>query len=309
MKKNKFDLHELDDNIVENIAESYPDLTEDEKNKICRKTRKRLDSFADFKGDTVSGVEPAKKRGWYLWGSVAAAVFAVAVIPIALNGLKNSPNMQNPQTIEDLDIDDNSATPVITDYITSDEGKESFASTPDAPAEPDTEQNSDNITPESSTETDKETSPAPPENPEDNKDVSETSAVPTTEPVIIPPQPTEPPVTTWVICSTPLKETAKVTKPVVTTPVELPTSQGTPTYSPVINDATKAIKNCLANLNYQPYTCDGLPEFLYETGGTTYQINFTSKWIWRNGTEEAVMTDEVYKILNENKSYLGQYIW
>lgn len=52
------------------------------------------------------------------------------------------------------------------------------------------------------------------------------------------------------------------------------------------------LDSVLASLSYQPYTCDGLPEFVHESrDGTVYQINYSSRWVWRNGCEEAVLTD------------------
>lgn len=55
-------------------------------------------------------------------------------------------------------------------------------------------------------------------------------------------------------------------------------------------------------LTYIPVTCDGLPEYeLVADDGTVYQLNFSSKWVWRNGCEEAVLSDDMISWLNENK--------
>ena len=57
---------------------------------------------------------------------------------------------------------------------------------------------------------------------------------------------------------------------------------------------TTWLYNTLKNLNYQPYTCDGLPEALILDGTCSYHLNFTERWVWRNGKEEAPMPDEIY---------------
>ncbi len=293
MKNNKFEFPEFDDDIFENIAESYPDLSEAEKAQICRKAREKLDS-ADFKGDTVSGVEPAKKRSWIGWTSVAVAVFAVAIIPFAINALKNAPDVQEPETLADIDIEYSPGAPVITDYIPPEDSKESIGTTPDAPyipenpTKPATTENPENIIAEE-TKSKNETPPAPPENPEENGE--------NPEPVVTAPQPDEPPeVTTWAVCSTPRKDTTPVTKPAVPPPPHTASSQ------------REHVTNLLGSLTYEQYTCDGIPEYnFYGTDGNFYQLNFSSKWIWRNGTTEAVMTGDIYAYLMENMSCLEAF--
>ena len=57
---------------------------------------------------------------------------------------------------------------------------------------------------------------------------------------------------------------------------------------------TEWLFNILENLDYQPYTCDGLPEGIINgRDGNTYRLNFTERWVWRNGGEEAPMPDEL----------------
>lgn len=324
MKNNKFEFPEFDDDIVENIAESYPDLSEAEKAQICRKAREKLDS-ADFKGDTVSGVEPAKKRSWIGWTSVAVAVFAVAIIPFAINALKNAPDVQEPETLADIDIEYSPGASVITDYIPPEDSKESVGTTPDAPyipenpTKPATTENPENIIAEE-TESENETPPAPPENPEENGE--------NPEPVVTAPQPAEPPeVTTWAVCSTPRKDTTPVTKPAVTTwavcstprrdttPIAKPAPKPIVTAVPAVPppphtepSQREHVTNLLGSLTYEQYTCDGIPEYnFYGTDGNFYQLNFSSKWIWRNGTTEAVMTGDIYAYLMENMSCLEAF--
>ena len=58
-------------------------------------------------------------------------------------------------------------------------------------------------------------------------------------------------------------------------------------------------------LNYQPMTCDGLPEYqIQDNEGNVFEVNFTEGWIWRrnptNGKpepEEADLTSETLSIL------------
>lgn len=57
---------------------------------------------------------------------------------------------------------------------------------------------------------------------------------------------------------------------------------------------TAWLNTLLSSLSYQPYTCDGLPEGIFNgSDGNVYQLNFSEGWIWRNGREEAPMPDEI----------------
>lgn len=101
MKKDLFNFSDFDDNIVENIAEKCPDMDKSEQKALCGKIRKRLNTAENFIGaDAVSGVEPAKKPVFrYIFGTAAAAVLAIAVIPVAFKALKNAPD--GPEKIQD----------------------------------------------------------------------------------------------------------------------------------------------------------------------------------------------------------------
>jgi len=69
------------------------------------------------------------------------------------------------------------------------------------------------------------------------------------------------------------------------------------------NDARKVdeLSAALNKLEYQPFTCDGLPEYkLYDTDGTVYSINFSEKWVWRGGSEQAELSDELIRLLRES---------
>ena len=61
------------------------------------------------------------------------------------------------------------------------------------------------------------------------------------------------------------------------------------------------IVDILNKLDYQPYTCDGLPEYrLTAADGTVYAINFSEKWVWRVNREQAELSDELIAQLKED---------
>ena len=110
MKKDLFGFSDFDDNTVENISEKFPDMDKSEQNAICGKVRKKLDATDDFVvGDSVSGVEFAKRPIMrYVFGA-AAAVAVLAVTPVAFKALKNAPEI--PENVEQSQI--------IVDYVTA----------------------------------------------------------------------------------------------------------------------------------------------------------------------------------------------
>ena len=58
----------------------------------------------------------------------------------------------------------------------------------------------------------------------------------------------------------------------------------------------------LNSLHYESMTCDGIPEktFVAEDG-TVFAVNFSERWVWRNGVEEAKLTDELYNALVDSE--------
>lgn len=85
----------------------------------------------------------------------------------------------------------------------------------------------------------------------------------------------------------------------------------TATTSPAITETTmiqtivlnqSAIFERLDALEYIPVTCDGLPEYkLTADDETIYWLNFSSKWVWKNGVDaEAVLPDDIIAWLKEN---------
>ncbi|MDE6641142.1 MAG: hypothetical protein K2K63_11505 [Acetatifactor sp.] len=74
----------------------------------------------------------------------------------------------------------------------------------------------------------------------------------------------------------------------------LPQMQGEQT------DISTGIFDALNGLEYQPYTCDGLPEYrLTAADGTVYAINISEKWVWRGNNEQAELSDELITQLKE----------
>lgn len=284
MKKDLFNFSDFDDNIVENISEKYPDMNKSEQKAICEKVRKRLNTAEDFApADVVSGVETVKKPIFrYVFGTAAAAVFALAVIPVAFKALKNTPdapeNIQESRIITDYNAsptenEDNSAEAVTTKI-----GKSDITARVTTPESPTDELVPSPTTPEKSKDAeDKEKAerteapPAPPVTEVKKTTEKLHGTVPQTPPV-----PTAPP---------------KTTKPVNTTtkPVTAPPAPPTP---PAISE--DGIFNTLANLSYSPYICDGIADYILTAeNGTIYQILVGCKHVWRNGSEEADITPEI----------------
>ena len=69
------------------------------------------------------------------------------------------------------------------------------------------------------------------------------------------------------------------------------------------DDALKVdeLSAALNKLEYQPFTCDGVPEYqIYDIDGTVYSINFSEKWVWRGNNEQAELSDELIRLLRES---------
>lgn len=81
---------------------------------------------------------------------------------------------------------------------------------------------------------------------------------------------------------------------VETEPNEIIAEKPTQEYFDEVSD----IFNKLNSLSYKPDVCDGIPEksFVAEDG-TLFQVNFSERWVWRNWSEEAYLTDELYSAL------------
>lgn len=278
MKKDLFDFSDFDDNIVNSIADNYPDMNKSQQKAICRKTRKRLD-FSDDSvvGDVVSGIEPARKRGgWYIFGTVAAAVFAVALIPTAFKALKNTPD--GPENIQE---------PPTVDMATSptDNGDKSAAVT--------TKIGESDIIAEVTTSVNNTEVPAPTQ-----PTTAETEDKGETNDTVPPPPPvTEGKNTTLKTLRTtvPQAPPAPTSAPAVSIPVTTTKPVTVPPAPPAISE--DGIFDMLANLSYRQETCDGIPDYtLQADDGTKYRILTGCNHVWRSGRsgyQEADLTPEI----------------
>lgn len=285
MKKDLFNFSDFDDNIVNSIADNYPDMNKSQQKAICRKTRKRLIVSDDSAvGDVVSGIEPARKRSpWYICGTAAAAVFAVVLIPTAFKALKNAPD--GPENIQEPPVAVDMATAPVEDEEKSTAAVTTKIGESDVIAEVTTSVNNTEV-------------PAPPqpttaeksELTEDKGESKETEAPP-------PPPVTEGKRTTTKALRTtvPQAPPAPTSAPAVSTPVTTTKPVIVPPAPPAISEGD--IFDMLANLSYRQETCDGIPDYtLQADDGTKYRILTGCNHVWRSGRsgyQEADLTPEI----------------
>lgn len=92
----------------------------------------------------------------------------------------------------------------------------------------------------------------------------------------------------------------------MTVPADTPQAPTTEPGSGTMENTT-GIFDALNKLDYQPYTCDGLPEYrLFATDGTVYSINFSEKWIWRGNSEQAELPAELISQLKESGMLMAE---
>ncbi len=277
MKKDLFDFSDFDDNIVENIAEKYPDMDKSEQEALCGKIRKRLDA-AEFStaADVVSGVEPAKKPVFrYVFGTAAAAVFAIALIPAAFKALKNAPDapedIQESRIIADYNAAPTKNESSSTEAVTTKIGESDIIAEVTASVD-----NTEVLAPTQPTITETE----------DKGETNDT--VPPLPPVTEGKKTTLKPLRTTVPQAPPIPTSA----PVVTVPVTTTKPVTAPPAPPTVSEGD--IFDMLANLSYRPETCDGIPDYTLQAADSTkYQILVGCKHVWRNSSEEADITPEI----------------
>ena len=92
------------------------------------------------------------------------------------------------------------------------------------------------------------------------------------------------------------------TTPSATTTQTTDVTTETTTISSIVSGRAE-IFGRLDALEYIPITCDGLPEYkLTDDNGAVYWLNFSSKWVWKNGIDaEAVLPDDIISWLSANK--------
>lgn len=126
------------------------------------------------------------------------------------------------------------------------------------------------------------------------------------------PAETEKPKTTVITTAkTTTKATTKRTEPATTT---VKTTKAVVDDPEGFNDFD--IYESLKSLNYVPYTCDGLPEYVLNApDGTIYYFNFSSGWVWRRlpdmdpatENEEGYLTKTQTAYLKRHGEEIGMY--
>lgn len=122
---------------------------------------------------------------------------------------------------------------------------------------------------------------------------------------------------------TTVKTTAKTTEKATTKATTKRTEPATTTVKPtktVVDDPEGFndfdIYESLKSLNYVPYTCDGLPEYVLNApDGTIYYFNFSSGWVWRRlpdmdpatENEEGYLTKTQTAYLKRHGEEIGMY--
>lgn len=95
-------------------------------------------------------------------------------------------------------------------------------------------------------------------------------------------------------------------EPDVSTPADAPQELTTEPTSGTADDVT-GIFDALNKLEYQPYTCDGLPEYrLLAADGTKYFINISENWVWRGNSEQAELPTELIPQLKESGMLMAE---
>lgn len=95
MKDNIFNkMSNMDDESVDKITEMFPDMNNDEAERIFRRTMEKIGRSEEFaSGDSVSGIERVKSRNFWIYGTMAAAVLiAVVTMPMMFSALKRTPD-------------------------------------------------------------------------------------------------------------------------------------------------------------------------------------------------------------------------
>lgn len=103
MKDNIFNkMSNMDDESVDKITEMFPDMNNDEAERIFRRTMEKIGRSEEFaSGDSVSGIERVKPRNFWIYGTMAAAVLiAVVTMPMMFSALKRTPD-PSPVTEDD----------------------------------------------------------------------------------------------------------------------------------------------------------------------------------------------------------------
>ena len=249
------------------------------------------DSSAD-KSITVSGVERYHRIAWHRLAAVASAVLLIA--GLGAGGalmLKRRPPLLE-ETAESTTAEATAVTEIKAEVSTEKNGSSSEKEVPTD--EEKTKESNDITAPSEDKQTDTEETTAAPQE-EDGAAV--TTAVTTIQWKTSPANASTLPKPTTVTTAEVHYPDEKVTTPTTEAPKNNQTSWEIRSDIHALTcypEDTAWLNNLLSSLSYQPYTCDGLPEGIFNgSDGNVYQLNFSEGWIWRNGREEAPMPDEI----------------
>ncbi len=291
MNKDNFDLKSLenaDNSIVEKLVHENM-LDDAEKDRIFRYSMKEYSKSG--KETTISGVETYKKSNWRKLLSTAAVLLLVAGLCGGTAVMLNRGTPVIDDTSEEMTTD------ITTENVSAIVTAESQII--ETTAKPKTEK----IT--KSADKSAETEPASTVTASEN---DEPEVIDTNEPDV-PNDDVQPVENTE---KTPPVTTIKTTAPIRTTTAPPPTTQAVKAettavqttaapQTPEVGYTNSYLYMKLNSLEYRPYSCDGLPEYVITfPDGTTFYLNLTEKWVWKNdGTEnEAVLPDDLIDWIN-----------
>lgn len=266
------------------------DLIDDDLVREAEITQKAAED-AENSGNTVSGVEVYRVPAWRRFTSLAAAlVLALGVGAGGVYLMKHRPPMTPGETDTAPTADIRETTPAPT-QTTENTAKEStdISSVPDSEA----------VIPGPTAAEEPASEPHAVELPAENTE----GDLPVVE---LPVENTE-----GELPAVELPHYAEVTTP-EGVPVPVTTTEPVSDETAYVPEDSQYIYDRLASLTYCQETCDGLPEYtLYAPDGTIYYISFTGGWVWRNGTEEAVLPADVALAIQTqmNKLYGGPTQW
>ena len=244
------------------------------------------------KNITVSGVERYSRIAWHRLAAIASAVLLIAGLGAGgVLMLKRRPPLLE-ETAESTTAEATAVTEIKAEVSTEKNGSSSEKEVPTD--EEKTKESNDITAPSEDKQTDTEETTAAPQE-EDGAAV--TTAVTAIQWKTSPANASTLPKPTTVTTAEVHYPDEKVTTPTTEAPKNNQTSWEIRSDIHALTcypEDTAWLNNLLGSLSYQPYTCDGLPEGIFNgSDGNVYQLNFSEGWIWRNGREEAPMPDEI----------------
>ncbi|MCQ2469708.1 MAG: hypothetical protein MJ100_07865 [Ruminococcus sp.] len=291
MNKDNFDLKSLenaDNPIVEKLVNENM-LDDAEKDRIFRYSMKEYSKSG--KETTISGVETYKKSNWRKLLSTAAVLLLVAGLCGGTAVMLNrgtpviddtSEEMTTNITTENKYVVVTSVTSISQTTAKSTAAKITGTSAKSTETKPVSTETADIINEADTTDTEEQDVP--------NDNIQPVENTEKTTPVT----------------------TIKTTAPIRTTTAPPPTTQAVKAettavqttaapQTPEVGYTNSYLYMKLNSLEYRPYSCDGLPEYVITfPDGTTFYLNLSSKWVQKgDGTEnEAVLPDDLIDWIN-----------